>query len=180
MKKIAAARYVVWARPACHRRAEVIRIHWRAQEEIVSSETGVAAIAHVIQLSVAPVFLLSGVSAMLGVLSGRLSRIIDRARNLEARAADAESDRSATLHAEIAVLARRARLISHAISLCTICALLICTVVISLFLGAFFGVDVSIVIGIIFIAALTALAIGLVMFLREIHVAIRNLRIGPH
>lgn len=43
------------------------------------TESGVAGIAHVIQLSIAPVFLLSGVSAMLGVLSNRLGRIIDRA-----------------------------------------------------------------------------------------------------
>lgn len=140
----------------------------------------VAAVAHVIQLSIAPVFLLSGVSAMLGVLSHRLGRIIDRARQLEARLADAPADRQAVLHAEIGVLARRARLESHAISLCTICALLICGVVIGLFFGAFFARDVSTAIGGIFIAALVALAGGLLTFLREIHLAIRTLRIGPH
>jgi hypothetical protein len=145
----------------------------------LAAEPGVAAIAHVIQLSVAPVFLLSGVSAMLGVLSNRLGRIIDRARGLEARVLnETETQVQTRLHAQINVLARRARLVSHAISLCTICALLICAVVISLFLGAFFRTDVSNVIGVTFIAALCALGGGLVSFLREIYLATRNLRIG--
>ena len=61
----------------------------------------------------------------------------------------------------------------------TMCALLICAVVIGLFLGAFFGRDVSNAIGVLFIAALSALAAGLVTFLREIYLALRNLRIGP-
>ena len=77
------------------------------------------------------------------------------------------------------MLGRRARLVSQAISLCTICALLICAVVIGLFVGAIFGTDVSYGIGVLFIAALMALAGGLVTFLREIYLALRNLRIGP-
>jgi uncharacterized protein DUF2721 len=143
-------------------------------------ETGVAAIAHVIQLSVAPVFLLSGVSAMLGVLSNRLGRIIDRARGLEGRVTNASPEIQERLHGEIAILARRARLVSYAISFCTVCSLLICAVIIALFLGAFLNTDVSNVIGVIFIAALGALAGGLVIFLREIFLATRTLRIGTH
>ena len=77
------------------------------------------------------------------------------------------------------MLERRARLVSHAISLCTMCALLVCAVVIGLFLGAFFGKDVSYGIGVLFIAALSALAGGLVTFLREIYLGLRYLRIGP-
>lgn len=146
----------------------------------MGSETGVAAIAHVIQLSVAPVFLLSGVSAMLGVLSNRLARIIDRARLLEGRVPDASPQRQETLHAEIRILAGRARLANRAITLCTISALVICTVIIGLFLGAFFRVDVAYVIGVLFIAALTSLGLGLATFLREINIATRNLRIGVH
>jgi hypothetical protein len=145
----------------------------------VQQEAGIAGIAHVIQLSVAPVFLLSGVSAMLGVLSTRLGRIIDRARMLEVRAlTEADQAAQARQHQQIQVLARRARLISQAIALCTICALLICAVVISLFVGAFLSTDVSNEIGVVFIAALIALGGGLVAFLREVFVATRNLRIG--
>jgi hypothetical protein len=147
-------------------------------------EQGVAALAHVIQLAIAPVFPLSGVSAMLGVLSHRLSRIIDRGRLLEGRLANVTGDASghghaAALRTELSVLSRRARLVNRAIGLCTISALLVCGVIIALFLGAFFGADVSNAIGVIFIAALLALAGGLVTFLREITLATRSLRIGP-
>lgn len=152
----------------------------RGSKGVNVPEAGVAAIAHVIQLSVAPVFLLSGVAAMLGVLSHRLGRIIDRARSLETRVTNESPEAQDRLHGEIAILARRARLVSHAISYCTICSLLICAVIIALFLGAFFKTDVSNVIGVLFIAALGALAGGLVVFLREIHLAIGTLRIGPH
>jgi F0F1-type ATP synthase assembly protein I len=144
------------------------------------TDPDVSAIAHVIQSALAPVFLLTGVSAMLGVLSTRLGRIVDRARQLEARLETAPADRQESLHRQIAVLARRAHLEGRAISLCTICALLICAVVIALFLGAFFRRDVSNVIGGLFIAALIALGAGLLTFLREIHLATRTLRIGPH
>ena len=145
----------------------------------VPHEQGIAAIARVIQLAIAPVFLLSGVSAMLGVLSHRLSRIIDRGRLLEGRLAEAAVEKQATLRQELGVLARRARLVNRAIALCTMCALLVCAVIISLFVGAFFGADVSYVIGVVFVAALTSLAGGLVIFLREITLATRSLRIGP-
>jgi len=138
------------------------------------------AIAHVIQLSIAPVFLLTGVSAMLGVLSNRLSRIIDRGRLLEERARDAEPARVTGIHAELLVLSCRARLVNLAIALCTVSALLVSAVIISLFLAAFFDADASRLIGGLFVAALTSLSGGLIAFLREIFLATRSLRIGPH
>jgi hypothetical protein len=52
---------------------------------VPQAESQVTAIAHVIQLAVAPVFLLTGVGAVLAVLTQRLARIIDRARVLEER-----------------------------------------------------------------------------------------------
>jgi hypothetical protein len=45
-----------------------------------ATPTDIALIAHSIQLSVAPVFLLSGVGVLLGVLTNRLARVVDRAR----------------------------------------------------------------------------------------------------
>ena len=44
---------------------------------------GLATVTHGIQLAVAPVFLLTAVSGMIGTGAGRLTRIIDRARILE-------------------------------------------------------------------------------------------------
>ena len=67
-------------------------------------ETEVSAIAHVIQLSVAPVFLLSGIGAILAVMTSRLGRIIDRARVLEARLEEASPEHTATLEADLETL----------------------------------------------------------------------------
>jgi hypothetical protein len=146
----------------------------------VQAESQVVAIGHVIQLAVAPVFLLTGVGALLGVLTSRLGRIIDRARVLEERLAKATESDQAGIHAELRHLSQRARLINVAISLCTVCALLICAVIVALFVGGFLATDASVVIGVVFTGAMLALFAGLVTFLREIYLATRSLRIGPH
>ena len=140
----------------------------------------VVAIGHVIQLAVAPVFLLTGVSGLLAVLTNRLARIIDRARTLEERVARVAEDQQPPIYAELRLLSIRARLINSAVSLCTMCALLICTVIVTLFVSAFLLTDLSVVVGVSFTGAMLALFSALVSFLREIHLATRNLRIGPH
>jgi hypothetical protein len=137
-----------------------------------------AGVAHVIQLAIAPVFLLSGIGALLGVMTGRLSRIIDRARRIESIPPSEDPTTDQRLTAELTVLARRARLVSRAIALCTASALLVATVVIALFVGAFFRRDFSPMIGVTFIAAMVALCFGLLTFLQEISHAMRSLRIG--
>src|SRR6187455_527507 len=91
-------------------------------------------IAHAIQLAVAPVFLLSGVGVLLGVLTSRLARIVDRARIAEAKLdAAGTDDERRDLDLKLAVLARRARYINIAITLITITALCVSLVVALLF-----------------------------------------------
>ena len=141
-------------------------------------EPGVLAIAHVIQLAVAPVFLLSGVGAMLSVLTNRLGRIIDRARALEDMHPAATPERRLQLETDLGALARRAGLINRAIGLCTTSALLVCAVIGVLFVGAFLKTDLSALVGLMFIIAMLALVGALVSFLREIQIAIRSMRIG--
>jgi hypothetical protein len=146
----------------------------------MQAESQVVAIGHVIQLAVAPVFLLTGVSGLLAVLTNRLARIIDRARALEERVGRTPDHGRPDLHNELLLLSQRARLINRAVSLCTLCALLICAVIVSLFVGAFLSTDVSVLIGLVFTGAMLALFSGLVAFLQEISIATRSLRIGPH
>ncbi len=143
------------------------------------SEPRVEAIAHVIQLAVAPVFLLMAIGGMLGVLAGRISRIIDRARTLEVRLDSAAPERAAGYHRELGVLARRARLMNIAISLTTVAALLIATLIVALFAGAFMALDSSTPVGILFVGAMVAFCAAIVCFLREIYLTTSNLRIGP-
>ena len=136
--------------------------------------------AHVIQLSVAPVFLISGIGAMLSVLSTRVGRIVDRSRQLEDKLAAATGPTRTNLMRQLDFLSRRVHIASWTISLCTIGALLICTLVVMLFVGAFFEIDVSTAIALLFISAMSALIIGLICFLREIHLAIDSLQFRLH
>jgi hypothetical protein len=136
-------------------------------------------IVHLIQSAVAPVFLLSGVGVTLGVLTNRLARIVDRARLLELRV-DKEEARAESTAASLRVLARRAHYINIAIALCTISALFVSLVVMSLFAGAFLSVNLSGAIAILFVAAMICLTAAFGAFLMEVRIAIRALRFGAH
>ena len=143
----------------------------------MNPDTGMAALGHVIQLAVAPVFLLSGLGGMLTVMTNRLARVIDLARVLERQLRAADPDDHPRIEAQLATLARRATLASRAITLCTVTALLICAVVAVLFLAVFFGFDASVWVALLFIAAMTAAFTALLFFLREIALATSSLDI---
>jgi len=139
----------------------------------------IADIARVIQLSVAPVFLISGVGALLAVLSARLGRTIDRARVLEGILGSADEAAQMRINKELNILSRRAKLIYRAIAFGTTSALLICFVIVSLFISAMGQVPISLIVGTLFIAAMLALIASLLSFMREVFLATRILRIGP-
>lgn len=135
-------------------------------------------IAHAIELAVAPVFLLSGIGVLLGVLTNRLARIVDRARKVEeglcqTAAASAEESRG-----QLRIAARRARLINTAITLSTIAALLIALVVALLFASTFVPINLAGPVAVLFVLAMGALVGALLSFLLEVRVAIDALRIG--
>ena len=136
--------------------------------------TDITTVVHVIQLAVAPVFLLTGVGAILSVLVNRLGRVVDRFRALEMGVAT-----SRAIDVEMDSLEWRARLIHRAISLCTSGALLICIVIAALFIGAFFAIDVSAFIVLLFVLAMLALILGLLLFLREIYLATGSIHVKP-
>ncbi|HLY52809.1 MAG TPA: DUF2721 domain-containing protein [Steroidobacteraceae bacterium] len=137
-------------------------------------------IAHLVQSSVAPVFLLSGVAATLGVLTNRLARVVDRARTLEQRLAEQPADRTA-LHGELEVLARRAGYIYKAISMAAIAALLVALVVVALFADAFLSLKLELTIALLFVGAMVCLAAAFIAFFIEVRIAVATLRIGlPH
>jgi hypothetical protein len=141
-------------------------------------EPGIATISHVIQLSVAPVFLLLGIGSMLSVMTNRLARVVDRARGVEAKLGGISAEELGVSHAFLATLSRRAKLINRAITFCTITALLICAVIATLFISAFLDFDLSVIVAVLFITAVTSLFTGLLYFLREIFIATAALRIG--
>lgn len=141
--------------------------------------SGITNVAHVIQLAVAPVFLLTGVGAILSVLVNRLSRVVDRFRTLEHSLPQVQEEALAAAQREMAILSRRARNIHWAIGLCTGCALLVCIVIATLFVGSIANVELPAVIATLFILAMLSLVAGLLCFLREIALATGGIHVVP-
>lgn len=136
-------------------------------------------VAHVIQLAIAPVFLLTGVGSLLGVMTSRLARVIDRGRLIEATYTTLQAAARGFADEELCVLAQRARLASWAINCSTAAALLVCAVIGTLFIDPFMGTDLKWLVAALFIAAMLLLIGGLVCFLREVYVATHTVYIGP-
>jgi hypothetical protein len=136
-------------------------------------------IHEVIQFSMAPVFLLTGIGGILGVLAGRLTRIVERAREIEERLAATPGGikADAGAHDQLVTLVRRARLTNAAISLCVLSALLISVAITALFAGAYIEQLPVLPIALTFISALAALIVALLCFLREVYLATASLRI---
>jgi hypothetical protein len=130
-----------------------------------------------IQLALGPVFLLTGIAGMLNVMSGRLSRIIDRGRALTEKPAVIATYDQAGLLRELKMLERRRHITSISITMCTIAALLVCLVIVSLFTEVMFKVPLNWFIGVLFIMATLALVTGLAFFLREVHLSSNTVRI---
>jgi len=145
----------------------------------MSELNDISDISNAIHLAVAPVFLLTGIGALLGVMTNRLGRVIDRARLLEGRLGPAAPEDVAGITAQLGILSRRAKLINLAITCCTMTALLICSVIALLFSGSFVRFNITIPVALLFIMAMIVLVIGLLWFLREVFLATANLRIGP-
>ena len=135
--------------------------------------TNIPVVTHVIQQALTPVFLLGAVGALLNVLTGRLARIVDRFRFLSETT---ENDPKEHCD-ELVTLPVRVRLIHWAISLCTLCALFVCTSIVILFVGAELELSLSRVTSILFIAAMMALTGGLLCFLREVTLATDTIRV---
>lgn len=135
-------------------------------------------IAHVIELAVAPVFLLAGIGAFVNAFAMRLGRIFDRIRLLERETAAAEPERRRGLRNELTVLARRARLSYYGIVLTVLAAFLVCVLVTMAFLAYFLGIESRLAIGSLFIAAMLSLIGGLLCFLREVFTAVSRVSIA--
>jgi hypothetical protein len=134
-------------------------------------------VVHFIQLAIAPVFLLTAIGSMLGTMTNRIARIVDRARQLEQRLA-VSSEACAAEHRELRSLAKRARLINMAITFTVLAALLVCVSIGGLFLDAYWKRSLTTLVAWIFGVSLVSLIVGLGLFLREIYVATATLRIG--
>lgn len=139
-------------------------------------ETHLTDVTRLIQLAVAPVFLLTAVGTIIGVLTNRLGRVVDRIRALEEKLPGFSLEQTKATNEELGILNRRMRLVYMAIVSAVFSALFVGLLIASAFIGAFLSVELSALIGILFIAAMLAFIGGLVVFLREIFLAVVSIR----
>jgi hypothetical protein len=124
----------------------------------------VMGLAKAIQLSVAPVFLLTAIAGVLGVISNRLARVLDRAREIQGPACDSQ---------DMQLLRRRMGLLSRAIESVTITGVLVSAVVAVTFISAITVVDLAAIVVPLFVVAMLALIAGLLLLLLDTRVASR-------
>jgi hypothetical protein len=134
-------------------------------------------VAEIVRLAVAPVFLLSGICAFLNVCASRLSRIVDRSREVEPRLLESRGAEHDRWLGELRVLDRRMSLVSWAISLSVLSGVLICAVVVLLFSASLSRFHVATTIAWLFIGSMVAIGVGFAVFLVETRVGSRAVRV---
>jgi hypothetical protein len=134
-------------------------------------------VAEIVRLAVAPVFLLSGICAFLNVCASRLSRIVDRSREVEPRLLESRGAEHDRWLGELRVLDRRMSLVGWAISLSVLSGVLICSVVVLLFSASLSSLHVAATIAWLFIGSMVAIGLGFAVFLVETRVGSKAVRI---
>jgi len=139
----------------------------------------VSAIAQTIQLSLSPVFMLAGIGSLLNVLAGRLSRVVDRGRALEAlhpRSTGPEHDRHVR---ELRLLDKRMVIINAALFLAVSSAVATCLVVALLFVANLAHLHIGTILAVTFVGAMVLLILSLICFMIEVRLSLRAIHIRP-
>ena len=144
---------------------------------VMFSFPAVTTIAQTIQLSLSPVFMLAGIGALLNVLAGRLSRVVDRARvveQLHPRSTGPEHDRHVW---ELRLLNKRMSVINAALVLAVSSAVMTCLVVALLFVAELVKLHIGTIVAVSFILAMALLISSLAAFLLEVRMSLNAIRI---
>jgi hypothetical protein len=143
----------------------------------MSDGASLATVIDTIQVAVAPVFLLSGIGVMLSVLTGRLARVVDRARAFNGLSKETVSE-DTNLTAELDILPKRISLINRAILLSVASALAVSFVIALLFVSRLADLNIGITVAVTFIASMLLLMAGVVCFLIEVRLSLRLIYIA--
>ena len=134
-------------------------------------------LAHLLETSISPIALISGVGLLLLSMTNRLSRVIDRSRSLSADLRSSIDEAAAARErAQLAVLGRRARLLWASIAAVTVTVLCACTMVLLLTAMAFFQVNLRVAVVSLFFVALLALLVSAIVFFADVLLSLRALR----
>ena len=135
----------------------------------------VEGLARAIQLAVTPVFLLAAISGLLGVLTNRLARVVDRVAEIKRLAPDQERAERRRLHHQLQLQRRRMDHASRAIAFATVSFLMVSMVVVALFLGTLIPFNLTPVVASLFMLAMLALMGAVSLLLLEVQLARRVL-----
>ena len=130
-------------------------------------------VSRVIQLAVAPVFLLTAIATLINAMNTRLGRVVDRSRIVRERIRQSVTPEQKSEHeAELRILIQRSRLVYLGILYSVLAALLVCLVIAGAFIGALNAVDLAKTVAVIFILAMSSMVMSLGMFLREVYLGV--------
>jgi hypothetical protein len=135
------------------------------------------AVIHVLQTALTPAFLLVAVGSLLNVLTGRLSRIVDRSRDLQNQHEAASPNMLSTIVAEQRILARRINVVGRSILLSVLSAVMVCIMIGLLFLMGLTDYSEPVIIVGAFMAALFLLSWALLAFVHEVWLATDAIKI---
>ena len=134
-------------------------------------------VLRIIQLAIAPVFLLAGIGSILNVIAGRLNRVVDRSRIVERWHGETEGAEHARHVEELRLIDRRITLASNAIFLCVASAVAVCLLVTLLFVAELVRANLANAVAVLFVIAMGLLATGLILFLIETRVAVSAIKV---
>lgn len=132
--------------------------------------TDIINVTHLVQLALTPAFLLSGIGAVLAVLSARLSRIVDRSHQLSDQIHLSKERNSCK--AELNQLDLRCKTIHNSLFFCAIAAFCICAVITAIYLGKLYldSEITGLVVGWLFSISMTSLTISLFLLMKEVRI----------
>lgn len=131
----------------------------------------------IIELSISPVILISGVGALTITLTNRMARIVDRTRILAGQTRSSAGEERTHLASQLEILWRRAGLVRLAVTFAGCSMLTSCVLILGLFLGAFFGQEPGLPLATVFLLSILFLAASLIAFLRDIFASLRAVQL---
>jgi len=132
--------------------------------------------AHIIQLALTPVFLLSGIASLLTVFSNRLARVADKLDRLTDLAADTGAKNCAEISRQMAFLRKRSRALDVAVILGALAGANTCGATFALFVGVLRDASTSSILFFLLGVAIVCTLGALAAYLFEMLLASRGLR----
>lgn len=135
------------------------------------------AFVQILQASIGPFVLISGIGLVLLSMTNRITRPTDLVRRLLAELPNAPKEEHPFLMEELKILGRRCRILRAAIGLAAGAIACAAALVLALFAGLLLESHLTYLVGILFVACLVSLMASLGFFLLDIKITLHSLTI---